>query len=312
MKLEKKKIAIAVAVILVLILIAVILGGNSNSSEEKYEDSNIVSEVDDQQEKITFGEELTEKPDADEIVEENFKSGTKEKTLKQSETKNQSNYQKQENNKTGMYTPEKRPEIHFAPSKNDGSSSKEENRFAQIADGKITCDSFGRYTGQYVEDGRDELVESVATVLITNRSDEYLEYATLTFDVDGSAANFIVTGLPSGASAWVMDAGKLAIKSGASFTYQDCVSDFRSDVNASSDEVGLKADGNMLTATNKTDKTLEDVVVYYRVMHTDGNYLGGVTYTANFDTLEPGESTEVLAGHYSAENSEVVRVNWSN
>ena len=83
-------------------------------------------------------------------------------------------------------------------------------------------------------------------------------------------------------------------------------------MNISSDEVGLKSDGNMLTATNKTDKTLEDVVVYYRVMHTDGNYLGGVTYTANFDTLEPGESTEVLAGHYSADDSEVVRVSWSN
>lgn len=219
-----------------------------------------------------------------------------------------------------------RPDINFAPSgdgsssgdsssggsSSGGSSSGTESKYPKIAGGKITCDSFGRYTGQYVEDGRDELVESVAAVLVTNKSSEYLEYATLTFDVDGSAANFIVTGLPAGASAWVMDANKLEIGSGASFTYQNCSSQFRTDVDASSDEVELKADGNMLTATNKTDQTMNHVVVYYRVMHTDGNYLGGITYTVNFDTLGPGESKEVLAGHYSAADSEIVRVSWSN
>lgn len=219
-----------------------------------------------------------------------------------------------------------RPDINFAPSgdgsssgdssssgsSSGGSSSGTESKYPKIAGGKITCDSFGRYTGQYVEDGRDELVESVAAVLVTNKSSEYLEYATLTFDVDGSAANFIITGLPAGASAWVMDANKLEIGAGASFTYQNCSSQFRTDVDASSDKVELKADGNMLTATNKTDQTMNHVVVYYRVMHTDGNYLGGITYTVNFDTLRPGESAEVLAGHYSAADSEIVRVSWSN
>lgn len=219
------------------------------------------------------------------------------------------------NGGSGSHGAVTKPDINFAPSEDGSSSSNNsgaESKYPKIAGGKITCDSFGRYTGQYVEDGRDELVESVAAVLVTNRSDEYLEYATLTFDVDGEAANFIVTGLPSGASAWVMDANKLEVKSGASYTYEDCSSSFRSDVDASSDKVGLKADGNMLTATNKTDQTMKNVVVYYRVMHTDGNYLGGITYTVSFDTLEPGESKEVLAGHYSAADSEVVRISWSN
>lgn len=211
-------------------------------------------------------------------------------------------------------------EPESSPSEDRENSSSEadtpvqepEEQYAQIAGGKITCDSFGRFSGQYVEDGRDELVESVAAVLITNRSNEYLEYATLTFDIDGAGANFIVTGLPAGASAWVLEAGKLVIVSGADFIYQDCVSSFRDDIIVSSDKIALKADGNMLTATNTSSETLKNVVVYYRVLHTDGNYLGGITYTANFDTLEPGASTEVLAGHYSADDCEVVRVSWEN
>lgn len=190
--------------------------------------------------------------------------------------------------------------------------SKPEKTYAKISGGKITCDSFGRYSGQYVEDGRDELVDSVATVLVTNHSEEYLEYATLTFDVNGKAANFIVTGLPAGTSAWVMEANKLKIESGANFTYQDCASDFRDDVSIASESISLAADGGWLTATNISDKEMKNIVVYYRKLHEDGNYLGGVAYTAQMGDLKTGDSTEVLAGHYSAKDCEVVRVSWND
>lgn len=306
MRLDKKKITIAIGIIVILALLISIPIGNSDSKKTQEKHSETTEEHKDQ------GEVLEKLADD---------SGTRNniKTDKNSDTKTEENNKiSDEKNENSSQTTTQVPVVDNT--NNDENSSdnnktdtkKPEKKYPKIAGGKLTCDSFGRYSGQYVEDGRDELVESVATILVTNKSDEYLEYATLTFDVNGNAANFIVTGLPAGSSAWVMDANKLVIESGAAFTYQDCLSEFRDDVNSKSNEVGLASDGNMLTATNKTDKTLEDVVVYYRVMHTDGNYLGGVTYTAKFDTLEPGESTEVIAGHYSAENSEVVRVSWNN
>ena len=295
---------------------------NSNLTEEPSEEpakdsEEPVEEAEKPEEESETDKEEEEK--IDEVIEtENERVAevddqTQSGSVEQTESKEPSGTQEQ----TGAQEPSAGADTD--KEKDDSSSSntpdipvREPESDAQIANGKITCDAFGRYSGQYVEDGRDEPIESVATILVTNQSDEYLEYATLTFDIDGNAGNFIVTGLPPGASAWVMDASRLVIESGAAFTYLECVSSFRDDVNTSSEKINLTADGNMMSATNLSDETLEEVVVYYRVKHTDGNYLGGVTYTANFGTLEPGASIEVLAGHYSAANSEVVRVSWKD
>lgn len=315
MKLEKKWILPIVAVLLILVVIMAAVIGTADPTEKKAN-----TEASQETDSVTDSEQTDEKENTEEEGEKSTAGETQTASSDKKENTKPVKGEKSESSQTGSssgngHTSLKRPEIHFAPSKGE-SSGKGENSadspYAQIAEGKITCDSFGRYTGQYVEDGRDELVENVATVLVTNRSDEYLEYASLTFDVDGNAANFIVTGLPANTSAWVMDASRLTIQSGASFTYQECTSSFRDDIDSSSDKVQLKADGNMLTATNQTGESLEEVVVYYRVMHTDGNYLGGVTYTVNYGTLKPGESSEKLAGHYSADQSEVVRVSWNN
>lgn len=174
----------------------------------------------------------------------------------------------------------------------------------------IYCREFARFSGQYVEDGRDELVEHVAAVLVTNRSDQFLDLATLTYDVDGHEATFVVTGLPAGRSAWVMEAGRMTIPDDAKFTLVDCVTAFREDVTVETDAISIYAEANVLTAVNNTRETLEGVFVYYKTLHTDGNFFGGITYRVDFGDLDPGCAAEALAGHYSIENSEIVRIGW--
>lgn len=174
----------------------------------------------------------------------------------------------------------------------------------------IYCREFARFSGQFVEDGRDELVENVAAMLVTNRSEQYLDLATLTYDVDGHEAVFVVTGLPAGSSAWVMEAGRMTIPDDAKFTLVDCVTAFRDDVTVDTDAVSIYAEANMLTAVNNTRETLEGVFVYYKTLHTDGNFFGGITYRVDFGDLDPGCAAEALAGHYSVENSRIVRIGW--
>ena len=191
-----------------------------------------------------------------------------------------------------------------------GNSKDSPELMEKIASGDLSCDQFGIFSGQFLEDGRDELVKNVATVLVTNRTDRFLDFATLTFDIDGQTATFILSGLPAGRSAWVMEATRMTATSSSVFTYQNCVNSFRDDVTASTDKVTISSDGNMLTAVNNTSEPLKDVFVYYRTLHTDGNFLGGITYRADFGTLEPGASVETMAGHFNKETSEIVRVGW--
>lgn len=180
----------------------------------------------------------------------------------------------------------------------------------RIEDGKLSFDEFGSYTGQFVEDGRDELVEGVAAVRVTNRSEYFLDFATITFSVDGNDATFVVSGLPAGRSAWVLEATGMTVSQMADFVYIDSVSSFREGVVAKSDNLNVTANGNMLTVTNSGTETLESIFVYYRTIHTDGHFLGGITYRVAVGTLAPGASAEVLAGHYTDANSEIIRLDW--
>ena len=175
---------------------------------------------------------------------------------------------------------------------------------------EIICTQESLFSGQFVEDGRDELVENVAAMLVTNNSDQYLDLATLIYDINGETATFVVTGLPAGKSAWVMEKSGLVIAGDAKFTYKGSTTSFRGDVIASTDKITITSDGNMLTAVNNTNETMENVVAYYKTIHTDGNYFGGITYLVDFGTIEPGASSETMAGHYVEGSTEIVRIGW--
>jgi hypothetical protein len=66
----------------------------------------------------------------------------------------------------------------------------------------------------------------------------------------------------------------------------------------------------MLTAVNNTDRTLDNVFIYYKTLHTDGNFFGGITYLVDFGTLAPGGSAQSVAGHFQEGKTEIVRIGW--
>lgn len=171
-----------------------------------------------------------------------------------------------------------------------------------VTSGEIACE-YAAFSGQYVEDGRDELVENVAAILVTNNTEKYLDFASLVYDIDGETATFIVSGLPAGKSAWVMEKSKMTVTGDEKFTHKGSMTSFKDEVTSSTDNIKISSDGNMLTATNKSGKTLKNVAVYYKVKHDDGNYFGGITYVVDFGDLKDGESVETLKSCKETENS---------
>lgn len=177
--------------------------------------------------------------------------------------------------------------------------------------GEIKVNDTAIFFGQYVEDGRDELVENVAAIQVTNNSVRYLELATLLYEIDGQTATFVATGIPPGRTAWVMEKSRMTVTGEVDFNYQGSTTSFRDDVTATSETIQITSDGNMLTAVNNSGKTLENIVVYYKALHVDGNYLGGITYVVDFGEVKTGESSETLAGHYKEGRAEIVRIDWT-
>ena len=169
---------------------------------------------------------------------------------------------------------------------------------------------FSSFSGEYVEDGSGVPVEKVAAILVTNKSDSFLDLATLEYEIDGKKATFVVTGLPAGKSAWVLEKNKMTVTEQSSYKYIDRNTSFKDGVVDKTDKISISSEGDTLTAVNNTNKKLEGVFVYYKALHTDGNYFGGITYMIEFGDLEPGEKVTKLAGHYEKDKTEIVRIGW--
>lgn len=192
------------------------------------------------------------------------------------------------------------------PTNPDGTYQKDDG----YESGDISCSGLAIFSGQFVEDGRDELVENVAAIQVTNNSEEFLDLATLLYDLDGQTATFVATGIPSGKTAWVMEKSRMKAKGDSAFTYKGSTTVFKSNVASSTDQISVAVDGNNMIVTNNSDKEMETIVVYYKVLHEDGNYFGGITYVTDFQNVKAGNSAQSMAGHYKEGKTEIVRIDW--
>lgn len=175
---------------------------------------------------------------------------------------------------------------------------------------QLTCDDVAVYSGAYVEDGSDEPVEDVASILITNRSGKYLTFARLTYQLDGETAVFEVSDLPTGKSVWILEKNRRKATENSKFVYQEATTAFSDHMTRSPKELKVEYADAMLRVTNVSDRALDHVIVHYKSIHKDGHYLGGITYRLEFGTLQPGDSVEKIAGHYDNDWSMILRTSY--
>lgn len=192
-----------------------------------------------------------------------------------------------------------------------GCSGGEPEPTAQVGDfGGLVCMEYSRYTGSFPEDGSGRQVENVAAILVHNSSDQFLDYAMVKAQVGDQTGTFYVTGLPPGGTAWVLEKDGLTLTPDETFRAESCEDYFyRENAVIRTDDLSVSAEGNVLTVTNESDKTLKNVCVYYKTVHEDGNYFGGITYLLSFDTMEPGQTLTKQSSHYGA-SSRIVRYSY--
>lgn len=176
--------------------------------------------------------------------------------------------------------------------------------------GGLVCMEYSRYTGTFPEDGSGRQVENVAAILVHNSSNQFLDFATVEAVVGSNNGTFYVTGLPPGGTAWVLEKNGLTLTPDEKFEARSCEDYyFRDDALLQTDDLKVEPQGNSLTVTNKSKKTLKNVCVYYKTVHEDGRYFGGITYLLGFDDLEPGQSVTKQSNHFGS-SSRIVRYSY--
>lgn len=178
-----------------------------------------------------------------------------------------------------------------------------------ITDAPVVLSSVGSYFGKYVEDGSDEAVENICAVVIKNTGDKPIQYATVNLTAeDGTEYCFVLSTLPAGCSALVLESEKKAYTQ----TLAECT--ISADVTQceelvlEEEKVRVTFNGELLRLKNLTDTDFRAVYVRYK-NYTAGNvYLGGITYNATFESVTAGGSSEYDSTHFYTGGSQVLMI----
>lgn len=178
---------------------------------------------------------------------------------------------------------------------------------AITAFGNLECVQYSSFSGTFPEDGSGREVNNVAAILVHNSSAEFLDYAKVSCAIGNESGTFLVTGLPPGATAWVLEKDAKTVEADEDFAALQCREySFRQDAVMATDKLAVSASGNTVTVVNQSGQMLRNVCLYYKSVHEDGHYFGGITYMLSFGDLAPGETAQKQSSHYGAQ-SQIVR-----
>ncbi len=170
----------------------------------------------------------------------------------------------------------------------------------------LCIQSIGRYTGPFVEDGSDDPSVNLLSLIITNESDQMIEYAELVFKVnEDDDAVFKITSLPAGSSVLVQESNKKTFEDISCFALEQKMIAVNKDASLKNEILSISADQNTLHLKNRTKDSLGTVYVRYKNMLQDNLYMGGITYSCRFDDVGGNADVTQQTGHF-IENYSVI------
>ena len=171
--------------------------------------------------------------------------------------------------------------------------------------------SIGQYEGKFVEDGSDDKKDNVLAIKVKNTSDKTISSGEIKLRKIGTSKSikFIFTNLKAGSSALVMEStGEVNFNGEDKYVYISSNVNTEDSTSLMEDKIEVTTKDKNITVKNLTDKNLNTVYVYYKIV-TDGNcYLGGITYRAKFENVKGEKSVTADTLHFSNKNSEIIKI----
>ena len=174
----------------------------------------------------------------------------------------------------------------------------------------LTILEIGSYTGMFLEDGTDELVEDVMTIVVKNESDKDLQYTQIYLDYGHAKAQFALTNLKAGASVVVLEQNRMEKPTEELVKAETEHIVFYEEVqNLMGDCFEVEGLEGMMNVKNISEEAISgDVYVYYKNVE-NGMYFGGITYRVHIEGgIGAGEIKQVGASHYMPDRCEILLV----
>lgn len=169
------------------------------------------------------------------------------------------------------------------------------------------------YSGPYVEDGSDETVENIVSIIVKNEGTEDVQLATLTLkSADGTEYSFTLTALPAGKQVTLLETNRAPYQEELEVlgVVVSDVAGFNEPISLHEELLRIDASNRTLTVKNISGESFPGGRVFYKNISVDG-YLGGITYTVTIPAMAVGEETSLYTGHYIPGNSELLFVTYA-
>ncbi len=179
----------------------------------------------------------------------------------------------------------------------------------ELSDG-LVIHHISSYAGIYMEDGSDEPVSDVMMIVLENTAEQDLQLARISIEYSGFTAEFEVTNLPAGEKVVALEKSRHPGTSEKYLSIQTKnVLFFPEPMGLEEERIEIKGHNGTLEVTNISGEDIPgDIYIYYKNSATDLLY-GGITYRVPVrGGLKAGESTTVIAGHYTPNNSRLLLV----
>ena len=169
---------------------------------------------------------------------------------------------------------------------------------------------FDRYSGIYMEDGSDEIVQNVMMLILENTADRDLQLARIDVDYGDFTAEFEVTSLPAGEKAVLLERSR---RTDTGEGWMSCAARnvvfFEESMDLAEDRIGLTGEAGLIRIRNLTDVDIPGTVCVYYKNSADDLYYGGITYRVTVpEGIAAGETVTVPAGHYDPAMCRFVQV----
>ena len=181
----------------------------------------------------------------------------------------------------------------------------------ELENGKLEVNSLFQFTGSNPDCG-DEEGENIASLEVTNKSEEFLSAAEIRVTLaDGSELTFEITDVPAGQSVMVFE------KNNANYdSSNECISiidtaGFEENAVLMEDKLGIDVQETTVTLTNIAGEDLTNLLLHCHCLVNDA-YFGGLTYSYPVASIPAGQSVTVQADECYLGTAAVVRVSQDN
>ena len=177
----------------------------------------------------------------------------------------------------------------------------------------LRIEEIGSYTGLFVEDGSDTAVSGLLMLIVTNISEEPIQYAEITLDLQGETAKFALSVLPAGESAVLIEQNRMAYDPAADYYAADmaCTSlaGFDREISMQEDRLQIQVLDGAINVTNISGADITGTILLCYKNVSNGVFHGGIAYRVRLEGgLKAGEIRQVMGAHFHQDGSRLLFV----